>query len=99
MTDKLHEDTDALPAGGLSRRRALVQSSAGVAALACALGGCATSSKVQGNTPQAAADYQTHPSGLERCGVCKHFIPVSGCEVVAAPVQANGWCKFYTLFG
>ena len=76
-------------------RRAMVRSALGVATLASALGGCAASTKVQGNTPQSQAQYQDHPSGLERCGVCKHFIPLGGCEVVAAPVQANGWCKFY----
>ena len=81
----------------VSRRGALVQSAAGVAALACALGGCATSMKVQGNTTKMDAQYQDHPSGLERCGVCKHFIPLSGCEIVAAPVQANGWCRFYAF--
>ena len=47
---------------------------------------------------KAEAQYQAHPSGLERCGVCKHFIPLTGCEIVAAPVQANGWCKYYKLF-
>jgi hypothetical protein len=99
MTDKLHKARDADGAGNPSRRLALVRSTAGVAALACALGGCATSTKVQGNAPQAGAGYQDHPSGLERCGVCKHFIPLTGCEVIAAPVQANGWCKYYTLFG
>jgi len=99
MNDEPKEERDALHAGSLSRRLALVQSTASVAALACALGGCATSTKVQGNGPQAGAAYQDHPSGLERCGVCKHFIPLTGCEVVAAPVQANGWCKYYTLFG
>jgi hypothetical protein len=95
MTDKLSQGRDA---SGLSRRAALVKSTTGLGALACALSGCATSTKVQGQAPQAAAQYQDHPSGLERCGVCKHFIPVTGCEIVAAPVQANGWCKFYALF-
>ncbi len=95
MTDKR---PGALDAQGLSRRHALVKSTAGIAGLACALGGCATSTKVQGNAPQAEAQYQEHPSGLERCGVCKHFIALTGCEVVAAPVQANGWCKYYALF-
>ena len=99
MTDKLDEDRDTRLAAGVSRRRALVLSTGGVAAIACALGGCATSQKVQGKMPQEAAQYQNHPSGLERCGVCKHFIPLSGCEIVAAPVEANGWCKLYTLFG
>ena len=95
MTDKRQ---DALDAQGLSRRHALVKSTIGIAGLACALGGCATSTKVQGNASQAEAQYQSHPSGLERCGVCKHFIALTGCEVVAAPVQANGWCKYYALF-
>ena len=95
MTDEFHEARDALHAGGVSRRRALVQSTASVAALACALSGCATSTKVQGNSLQAEAQHQDHSSGLERCGVCRHFIPLSGCDVVAAPVQANGWCRYY----
>ena len=101
MTDKRHQGElhqERPDADGVSRRRALVQSTAGVAALACGLSGCATSKKVQGNAPQAEAQYQDHPSGLERCGVCKHFIPLTGCEIIAAPVQANGWCKYYTLF-
>jgi len=88
-------ERDASP---LSRRAALVQSTTGVALLACTLAGCATSSKVQGRAPQAQALYQEHPSGLERCGTCRHFIPLGGCEIVAAPVQANGWCKYYKLF-
>jgi hypothetical protein len=96
MTDELdHERPDA---GGLSRRQALVQSTVGVAALASTLTGCATGKKVQGNAPQAEAQYQEHPKGLERCGVCKHFIALTGCEIIAAPVQANGWCKYYQLF-
>lgn len=99
MSKEHREGRNAPQVEGLSRRLALAQSTAGVAALACALGGCATSSKVQGKMPQAEAQYQPHPSGLERCGICKHFIPTTGCEIVAAPVEANGWCKFYTLFG
>jgi len=98
MTDERHRARDVPDAAGLSRRHALIKSTTGVAALACALGGCATSSKVQGSGQQAQAQYQDHPSGLERCGVCKHFIPTTGCEIVAAPVQANGWCKYYALF-
>ena len=84
-------------ANRFSRRAALVKSTTGLGALACALSGCATN-KVQGQAPKAEAQYQEHPSGLERCGTCKHFIPVTGCEIVAAPVQANGWCKYYKLF-
>ena len=98
MTDERKAGPEALHADGASRRRAMVQSAASLAALACALGGCATSTKVQGSMQKEEAQYQDHPSGLERCGVCKHFIPLTGCEVVAAPVQANGWCKSYALF-
>lgn len=95
MTDKRNQERDA---DGLSRRAALVSSTTGLGLLACALSGCATSTKVQGQAPKADAQYQDHPSGLERCGTCKHFIPLAGCEIVAAPVQANGWCKSYKLF-
>ena len=93
MTDKAEE-----PAMAVSRRQALIRSTGGVTLWACAtLAGCATTSKVQGSTPKAQVAYQDHPSGLERCGLCKHFIPTSGCEVVVAPVAANGWCKAYAL--
>ena len=95
MTDKRNQDRDA---DGLSRRAALVNSTTGLGLLACALSGCATSTKVQGQALKADAQYQDHPSGLERCGTCKHFIPLTGCEIVAAPVQASGWCKSYKLF-
>ena len=95
MTDGCGGRPEALSAEGASRRRALVKSATGITALACALGGCATSTKVQGNTTKQQAQYQDHPSGLERCGVCRHFIPVTGCEIVAAPVQSNGWCQSY----
>ena len=95
MTDKRNQERDA---DGLSRRAALVNSTTGLGLLACALSGCATSTKVQGQSPKVDAQYQDHPSGLERCGTCKHFIPLTGCEIVAAPVQANGWCKYYKLF-
>jgi hypothetical protein len=95
MTDKRDSEGKA---NILSRRAALVRSTTGMAALATALSGCATSSKKQGEAPKAEAQYQEHPSGLERCGTCKHFIPLTGCEIVAAPVQANGWCKYYKLF-
>lgn len=96
MTSETHEAPAVWHTENVSRR-ALVKSAVGVATFASALGGCATSTKVQGNSPQAEAQYQDHPSGLERCGVCKHFIPLSGCEIVAAPVQSNGWCKYYAL--
>ena len=81
----------------LTRRRALVQSAAGVAVLA-GLTGCATSPKIPGNTPKMEAEYQDRPNGLQRCGICAHFISPNACEVVGGPVQADGWCRYYTLF-
>lgn len=98
MTDESHENPGAPHADGISRRAALVKSATGIAALASALGGCATGMKVQGNEPKMDAQYQDRPKGLARCGLCKHFIPLSGCEIVAAPVQADGWCRHYALF-
>src|SRR5581483_8294436 len=100
MSDKPQQ-----PGAALSRRQALIRSTRGATALACAalggagLAGCATTAKTQGAMAKAEAQYQDHPSWLERCGVCKHFIPGGGCEIVAAPVSANGWCKLYALFG
>ena len=82
----------------LTRRRALAQSTAGVAVLASGLAGCATSPKVPGNTPKMEALYQDRANGLQRCGICAHFISPNACEVVAGPVQADGWCRYYTLF-
>ena len=41
--------------------------------------------------------YQDKPKGLVHCGICHHFISPNACEVVAGPVQSNGWCRFYAL--
>jgi hypothetical protein len=98
MTRHLKDAPETTTEGSVSRRAALAQSAAGVAALACALGGCATSMKVPGNTPKMEAQYQDQPNGLERCGICKNFIPLTACEIVASPVQSNGWCRYYALF-
>jgi hypothetical protein len=96
MTNKSHETPSTPDAGSISRRTALIQSATG--AVAVALAGCATSMKVQGNESKMDAQYQDRPRGLARCGLCKHFIPANGCEIVVAPVQANGWCQHYALF-
>src|SRR3569833_2538808 len=55
MTDKHDSDDNA---NRFSRRAALVRSTTSMAALACALSGCATSSKKQGEAPKAEAQYQ-----------------------------------------
>ena len=82
----------------VSRRSFLEQSIVGAAVVGTTLAGCATHPKVPGNTPKMEAQYQDRPNGLERCGVCKHFISPNACEVVAGPVQSDGWCRFYALF-
>ena len=98
MDDNLCDSQDSPAQTNISRRRALGHSAAGLAALACTLGGCATGPKMPGNVPKMQAQYQNRWNGLEHCGICKHFISPNACEVVAAPVQADGWCKFYALF-
>lgn len=87
----------AAPAKHLSRRKFLAQTVAGAAAGGY-LAGCATGPKVPGNTPKDVAMYQDKPRGLARCGICHHFISPNACEVVAGPVQSDGWCRFYALF-
>ena len=82
----------------VTRRRALAQSAAGFAALTCGLTGCASGPKVPGTTPKMEAQYQDSPKGLAHCGICKHFISPNACEVVAGPVQGDGWCRFYAIF-
>ena len=39
------------------------------------------------------AAYQDFPRGRQRCGVCIHFQPPNGCEIVEPPVSPNGWCR------
>jgi hypothetical protein len=71
---------------------------AGAAAFAAALAGCATTPPPpRGTTSKAEAQYQDHPSGISRCGFCKHFYSPDICEIVAGPVSPRGWCKFYAF--
>ena len=98
MNDNPGGGQDSPAQNDVSRRGVLGHSAAGLAALACALGGCATGPKMPGNLPKMQAQYQDHWNGLAHCGICKHFISPNACEVVAAPVQADGWCKYYTIF-
>lgn len=96
MTDHSDGNRDFPSAPRMTRRAALAQSAAGATALACGLAGCAT--KVTGMASKMEAQYQDRPNGLLRCGICAHFISPSACEVVAGPVQANGFCRYYDLF-
>ena len=51
--------------------------------------------KMRKKVTMAAAHYQYHPHGRQRCGVCKHFRPPSSCEIVAGKIVPNGWCRFF----
>ena len=82
----------------VSRRSFLEQSIVGAAMVGGSLAGCAMHPKVPGNTPKTEAEYQDGPKGLERCGLCKHFISPNACEIVADPVRSDGWCRYYALF-
>ena len=83
----------------LSRRRFLGKSvaTAGSAAMAAALAGCATGPARRGTTPKAEAQYVDRATGITHCGICKHFFSPDICEVVEGPVNSEGWCKFYAL--
>jgi hypothetical protein len=81
-------------------RRGFLQKSVcvtGAAAIASAVSGCATSPPVRGTTSKDQARYQDKPSGISRCGFCRHFYSPDICEVVAGPVSPRGWCPFYTF--
>ncbi len=80
----------------LSRRRFIA--GAGIAAVGGTVAGCAHTAKMPGMVPKMEAQYQDHPHGLARCGICKHFGSPDVCEVVAGPVSPDGYCKFYALF-
>ena len=44
---------------------------------------------------KAAAHYQNHPNGRQRCGRCVHYVSPFGCEIVAGPISPHGWCRYY----
>jgi len=44
---------------------------------------------------KTAAHYQNHPNKRQRCGGCVHYVFPLGCEIVAGPISAHGWCRFY----
>ena len=49
-------------------------------------------------TPKAtkqAARY-TPAGGVERCGMCRHYVPSSSCARIEGPVSAAGWCQLYS---
>jgi hypothetical protein len=91
------QKSSSVPWYPVSRRRFLA-AGAGAVVAGGVVSGCAHGPKMPGTTPKEQAQYQDHPNGLSRCGLCKHYIPNNGCEVVAGPVSPDGWCRFYALF-
>jgi hypothetical protein len=51
--------------------------------------------RVGQNIPKEAAMYQFRPNGQQRCGICAHFIQPDKCEIVAGPIDPNGWCRYW----
>lgn len=98
MVAKPPKDTESPLSSGMTRRLAIKRSAVGFVALTGSLTACASGPKVPGTTPKMEAQYQDHANGLVHCSICKHFISPNACEVVAGPVQGQGWCRFYALF-
>lgn len=55
-----------------------------------------------GNGSKEDFHYQDHPNGAKRCSNCVQFIPpeagkqLGGCQIVAGPISADGWCMAFT---
>lgn len=43
----------------------------------------------------AAAKYQDHPNGQQRCEICLQFRPPGSCNIVEDPIVPTGWCQFF----
>jgi len=74
-------------ARGLSRRLLL-----GAAAAAWFTGEAAAQ---QQKLTRAEAKYQDLPHGQQRCSICLQFLPPGQCQLVAGPINPNGWCQFF----
>lgn len=80
------------------RRRFLIKSLLGAAAVSTsALPAVARDGYAPGRAkiPKAAAHYQNHPHGEERCGACRHFRPPGSCEIVSGRISPEGWCRYF----
>jgi hypothetical protein len=95
--DQMPSQSDQASQDDVSRRH-FVEKAVAALIVGGAISGCATGPAVSGTTPKADAQYQDRPSGLEKCSFCKHFHSPDICDVVAGPVNPQGWCRFYALF-
>ena len=78
-------------AGRLTRRALVAGSAAAAAAAACGPALKAAQPKVT----KAAAKYQDHPNGQQRCAICLNFEPPDQCRLVQGPIAKEGWCQFF----
>ena len=78
----------------LSRRRILVWTTAGVAALGMAAAGTRQAA-AQSKASQKAVGYQDTPKGAQQCDNCRQFAAPTSCKVVEGTIAAAGWCKMY----
>jgi len=44
---------------------------------------------------KAVAKYQTHPNGIQRCGICLQFEPPGHCKLVSGEISPKGWCRYF----
>ena len=66
-----------------------------VALGAAASGAMATRASAQQKLSQAAAKYQDHPKGSQKCSICANFQPPNACRFVAGTISPNGWCQLF----
>lgn len=44
---------------------------------------------------KAAAKYQGHPNGEQRCAICINFEPPNRCRFVEGDISSMGWCQLF----
>ena len=85
------------PAAPPTRRTLLI----GAALIGAAPLAAAQSAQAAGTLSRAAAKYQDHPQNGQVCSACRYFLAAKAkgqpnlCELVAGPIDANGWCMLY----
>jgi hypothetical protein len=51
--------------------------------------------RAQQQVTKAAARYQTHPNGQQRCAICLQFEQPHHCKLVEGDINPQGWCQFF----